>query len=70
MNVSAQLTRASGKYQYNAVVGCRNPKTDEKTKQHVTVFADDRDTAMRAACDVATGYGYRNCTVNHITKIG
>jgi hypothetical protein len=62
--------RHQGKYQYNAIVGCRSPKTGEKTKQHVTVFADGRDAAIHEACNVAASYGYGNCTVNHITRIG
>jgi hypothetical protein len=68
--MNLQLTRTSGKYQYNAIVGCQNPKTHERTRQHVTVFADDRDMAIAAAVRVVTEFGYKNCSINHITKIG
>lgn len=69
MNMRTHLNPQQGKYQFDAIVGCRNPKTDEKTKQRVTIYADERDDAIRAACDVAAFYGYKSCTINHITKV-
>jgi hypothetical protein len=69
MNMKSHLNSQQGKYQFDTIVGCRNPKTGDKTKQHVTVFADEREDAVRAACNVAAAYGYKNCTINHITQV-
>lgn len=59
-----------GKYQFHAIVGAAAPKDGSRTKVNVVVWSDDRYEACKAAIAVAAGHGYRDCTVNHITKAG
>jgi hypothetical protein len=60
--------REAGKYTWQAKVACTSPK-GTKTVQEITVLADDRTDAVRDACSAAQSYGYRDCTINHITRI-
>lgn len=58
-----------GRYQYHATVSAFAPRLRGRTKVKVVVWADNRDDALQVACEVASVYGYSDCTVNHITKV-
>jgi hypothetical protein len=58
-----------GKHQYDATVGAAAPKDGSRTKVKLTVWADNRNDALQAACALAADHGCRDCTVNHITQI-
>lgn len=58
-----------GGHQWNTIVGATAPKDGYRTSINIVVFETNRDTAMASARSVAESHGYRDCTINHITKV-